>query len=191
MTREPEAVPREAPKPPPPVHVPSLVMVNTGDGKGKTTAALGTLMRSVARGWPTCVIQFMKSPKWKVGEEASARKLGIEWWSAGDGFTWESEDLDESRAIARAAWDLSVRTIAAGDHTMVMLDEITYPMNWGWIETSEVLRVVSGRPEHVNLILTGRSAPQPLIEMADTVTDMRPVKHAYDRGIRARRGIDF
>jgi cob(I)alamin adenosyltransferase len=169
----------------------SLVLVNTGDGKGKSTAAFGVVMRGVARGWRVCVIQFIKSDKWKVGEEKVARSLGVEWLKGGDGFTWESPDLDESRGRAVAAWELAAATIAAGEHELVVLDELTYPVNYGWLPVGAVVGAIRGRPEHVNIVATGRDAPGELVELADTVTEMRKVKHAFDRGIRARRGIDF
>jgi cob(I)alamin adenosyltransferase len=167
------------------------VLVNTGDGKGKSTAAFGVVMRGVARGWRVCVIQFIKSGKWKVGEEKVARQLGVEWLKGGDGFTWESPDLDQSRGRAEAAWRLAAAAIAGGEHQLVVLDEITYPMNYEWISTDEVIAAVTGRPEHVNIVATGRDAPAPLIEIADTVTEMVKIRHAYDRGIKARRGLDF
>jgi cob(I)alamin adenosyltransferase len=170
---------------------PSLVLVNTGDGKGKTTAALGTLMRARARGWKVCVVQFMKSGAWKVGEEQSARALGVDWWTIGDGFTWEAGDLDESEAVALEAWRQARTVISSGDYQMVLLDEITYPMNYGWIATTEVASALRNRPEHTNVILTGRDAPDAIIAVADTVTEMRKVKHAFDRGVQARRGIDY
>jgi cob(I)alamin adenosyltransferase len=169
----------------------SLVLVNTGDGKGKSTAAFGIVMRSVARGWRVCVIQFIKSGKWKVGEEAVGRRLGVDWLKGGDGFTWESPDLDESRGRAVAAWELAAATIAAGEHELVVLDEVTYPVNYGWLPLDAVLEAIRTRPEHVNVVVTGRNAPDALVELADTVTEMRKVKHAFDRGIRARRGLDF
>ncbi len=181
------------PKPPSPpaVNPGSLVLVNTGDGKGKSTAAFGVIMRAVAREWRVCVIQFIKSGKWKVGEEKVGRQLGAEWLKGGDGFTWESPDLDKSEGRAAAAWQLAKAAIAGGEYQLVVLDEITYPMNWGWIDTDEVLEVIRTRPARVNVIATGRNAPPPLIEVADTVTEMVKVRHAYDRGIRARRGLDF
>jgi cob(I)alamin adenosyltransferase len=181
------------PKPPPPPEVRprSLVLVNTGDGKGKSTAAFGVVMRGLARDWRVCVIQFIKSDKWKVGEEKIARQLGVEWLKGGDGFTWESPDLDKSEGRAAAAWQLAAATIAAGDHRLIVLDEITYPMNWGWIDSNAVIEAIRTRPPLVNIIATGRNAPAPLIDVADTVTEMVKVRHAYDRGIRARRGIDF
>jgi cob(I)alamin adenosyltransferase len=183
----------EPPKPPPPPRVRprSLVLVNTGDGKGKSTAAFGVVMRALARDWRVCVIQFIKSDKWKVGEEKIARQLGVEWLKGGDGFTWESPDLDKSEGRATAAWQLAAAAIAGGDYQLVVLDEITYPMNWGWINGDAVIDAISSRPAHVNIIATGRDAPEALVEVADTVTEMVKVRHAYDRGIKARRGIDF
>ena len=170
---------------------PSLVLVNTGHGKGKSTAAFGTLLRSRGRDWPTACVQFLKSGRWRTGEEAMLRQLGVEWFSAGDGFSWESDDLDESRAKAVAAWAFSKELIAAGGHRMVMLDEISYPMNWGWIDAEEVALVLRDRPQDVSVFLTGREMPQVVIDVADTVTEMVPVKHAFQQGIRARRGIDY
>lgn len=170
----------------------SLVIVNTGHGKGKSTAAFGTMLRAVARGWKVCVIQFIKSGKWKVGEEKVARdQLGIDWWTIGDGFTWNSKDMDETQAIAVSAWATAKDKIASGDYDMVLLDELTYPINWGWIEEADVSAAITGRPEHVNIIVTGRDAPQSLIDLADTVTEMTNIKHAFDAGIPARRGIDL
>jgi len=179
-------------RPPPPRERPrSLVLVNTGDGKGKSTAAFGVVMRGVARGWRVCVIQFIKSDRWKVGEEKVARRLGVDWLKGGDGFTWESPDLDRSEGRAVAAWELAAATIAAGEHQLVVLDEVTYPMNWGWISAEQVIEAIGARPERVNIVATGRDAPAALIEIADTATEMVKLRHAYDRGIRARRGIDF
>lgn len=182
------------PTEPPPaatVRAKSLILINTGDGKGKSTAAFGTMMRAVARGWKVAVIQFLKSGGWSVGEEKIARKLGVEWWAVGDGFTWESTDLDESQAIAAAGWEHAKERIASAEYDLVVLDEVTYPVNYGWIDLDDVIESLQGRPEKVNVILTGRDAPSELIEIADTVTEMRKVSHAYDRGIFARRGIDY
>ena len=148
-------------------------------------------MRGVARGWRVCVVQFIKSGKWKVGEEKIGVQLGVDWLKGGDGFTWDSPDLDESRGRAVAAWALAARALASGDYQLVVLDEITYPLNWGWIDSDEVITAIRARPDHVNVVATGRDAPPALIDVADTVTEMTKVKHAYDRGIGARRGIDF
>jgi cob(I)alamin adenosyltransferase len=179
------------PPSPPKVRPRSLVLVNTGDGKGKSTAAFGVVMRALAREWRVCVIQFIKSDKWKVGEEKIAVQLGVDWLKGGDGFTWESPDLDQSEGRAAAAWQLAAAAIASGDYQLVVLDEITYPMNWGWIDSATVVEAIRSRPAAVNIIATGRDAPAALVEVADTVTEMVNVRHAYDRGNRARRGIDF
>jgi cob(I)alamin adenosyltransferase len=169
----------------------SVVIVNTGDGKGKSTAAFGTALRAVARGWKVCVIQFIKSDEWKVGERESAVKLGVEWWAIGDGFTWDSKNMERTEAVAREAWRVAEEKIRSGDYGLVVLDEITYPMNWGWISTPEVVAAIRSRPASVNVIATGRDAPEPLVDLADTVTEMRKQKHAFDAGVRAIRGIDF
>lgn len=183
--------PTEPPEEPESARAPSVVIVHTGDGKGKTTAAMGTVLRAVARGWRVSVIQFLKSGRWRAGEERVARDLGVEWWSAGDGFTWEADDLDRSEGLAREAWEAAAGKIRSGAYDLVVLDEVTYPMAWGWIPVQEVVRVIRERPEHVNVVATGRDASPELVEVADTVTDMRKVRHAYDRGVRARRGIDY
>lgn len=183
--------PTEAPRRQPARRTSSLVLLNTGHGKGKSTAAFGTMIRAVARGWNVSVVQFIKSGKWKVGEEAIGRRLGVDWWTIGDGFTWNSKDMDETEARALEAWRTAKDKIASGDYEMVLLDEVTYPVNFGWIDVEEVVSAIRGRPSHVNVILTGRDAPAELVEVADTVTEMTKIKHAFDRGVRAKRGIDL
>ena len=173
-------------------HVKSVVVVNTGDGKGKSTAGFGIVVRGVARGWPVGVVQFLKSGKWQVGEEKVCRdRLGVDWFAIGEGFTWESADLSEDEAVAQAAWAHARSLIEAGDHRLVVLDEITYPMNWRWIDTAEVVATIAGRPDTVNVVCTGRDAPEELVAVADTVTEMRKVKHVYDTGVLAKKGIDY
>ena len=169
----------------------SLVLVNTGDGKGKSTAAFGTMIRSVARGWPVAVVQFLKSGSWNTGEEKVARDLGVEWFAIGEGFTWDSEDLSRDEAVAREAWDQAASLLVSGEHRLVVLDEITYPMNWGWIDVDEVVAAIRDRSPKVNVVCTGRDAPAALLGVADTATEMRVLKHAYDSGIRAMKGIDY
>lgn len=173
------------------VRAPSLLLINTGDGKGKSTAAFGTMMRAVARGWRVAVIQFLKSGEWSVGEEKIAREIGVDWWALGDGFTWDSQNMDESEAIARRAWEHASSVIAQGEHDLVVLDEVTYPLNWGWVPVDDAVETLNKRPSSVNVILTGRDAPQALVDIADTVTEMKKVKHAFDAGVMARRGIDY
>ena len=186
--------PQEVPSEPPPratVKAPSVVIVNTGDGKGKSTAAFGTAMRAVARGWAVCVIQFVKSGRWKVGEEQSARRLGVEWWALGDGFSWDSTDMDRTEAVAREAWRVAREKLSSDEYGLVVLDEITYPINWGWLDGAGVAQAIANRPAAVNVVCTGRDAPAALVDVADTVTEMRKVKHAYDTGVIAKKGIDY
>ena len=173
------------------VTAPSLVIVNTGDGKGKTTAAIGIVVRAVARGWRVCVVQFVKAAGWRTGEEAVARRLGVEWRTTGDGFTWDAEDLERSAELSREAWASAREAIGSETFDLVVLDEITYPVDWGWIDPDDVAAAIRQRPQRVNVVITGRRAPAPLLDLADTVTEMRNVRHAFDRGVRARRGIDF
>ncbi|MEE9417385.1 MAG: cob(I)yrinic acid a,c-diamide adenosyltransferase [Acidimicrobiales bacterium] len=169
----------------------SLVLVNTGDGKGKSTAAFGVVMRAVARGWPVAVIQFIKSGNWNTGEEKVARDLGVDWWTLGEGFSWDSDDIAEDQAIAQAARDKAFELLKSPNYRLVVLDEISYPMNWGWIDTGEIAAAVTNRSGETNVVLTGRDMPEAIIEIADTATEMRNIKHAYDSGIRAKRGIDY
>ena len=187
---KPGVTPPQSPAPPK-VRPRSLVLVNTGDGKGKSTAAFGVVMRALARDWRVCVIQFIKSDKWKVGEEKIGRQLGVDWLKGGDGFTWESPDLDKSEGRAAAAWQLAAAAIAGGEYQLVVLDEVTYPMNWGWIDSKAVIDTIRTRPAQVNIVATGRDAPAALIDVADTATEMRKIKHAYDAGILAKKGIDY
>lgn len=169
----------------------SLVLVHTGHGKGKSSAAFGTVLRAVALDWPVAVVQFLKSGAWRTGEEKVCRRLGVDWFAAGDGFSWDSTDLDESRAKAVAAWAFTRDLLTAGEHRLVVLDEVSYPMTWGWLDAAEVAAAMAERPRHVNVVLTGRDMAAEVVAVADTVTEMVNVKHAFDDGVRALRGIDF
>ena len=169
----------------------SLVLVNTGDGKGKSTAAFGTILRAVSQSWPVAVVQFLKSGDWNTGEEKVCRELGVQWFSAGDGFTWDSDDIDESRAMAVAAWEFSAELIAGGQYRLVVLDEVSYAMTWDWIDAASVAAALESRPERVSVILTGRDMAEEVIDVADTVTEMVKVKHAFDSQILAKRGLDY
>jgi cob(I)alamin adenosyltransferase len=169
----------------------SLLLVNTGDGKGKSSAAFGVMLRSVAMGWPVAVLQFVKSGEWKVGEEKIGRQLGVEWHSLGEGFTWDSTNLEHDKDVAQQAWKIAADLIAEGSHRLVILDELTYLCTWGWIDTGAVVEALRDRPANVNVIVTGRDCPPEIIEIADTVTEMRKIKHAYDQGITAKKGIEY
>jgi cob(I)alamin adenosyltransferase len=170
---------------------PSLLLVNTGDGKGKSSAAFGVMGRAWARGWRVVVIQTIKADDWNTGERKLADHLGVEWHSLGDGFTWESTDLDETAAKAVRAWAVAKQKLASGDYDLVILDELTYAVTFGWVALDEVLIALRDRAPRTNVIVTGRDAPPELVALADTATEMRKLKHAYDEGISAKRGIEF
>jgi cob(I)alamin adenosyltransferase len=183
--------PTEDPRPDSLRRAPSLVVLNTGDGKGKSSAAFGVMLRALARDWKVAVVQFVKSGKWHVGEEEMGRRLGVDWLSVGDGFTWDSKDLEHDQALARTGWEQAAELIAAGTHRLVILDELTYLCTWGWLDVNAVVAAIRDRPADVSVVITGRDAPPELVELADTVTEMREIKHAYRQGITALRGIDY
>ena len=169
-----------------------LVIVNTGDGKGKTTAALGVILRSWGRGFRICVIQFIKPEESKTGEYLAANKLAIEWHRCGDGFTWLSKDEIESVDFARRGWELAQEKILSGAYDLIVLDEFTYPMYFKWINTVDVVNWLTiNKLAHTHLIITGRNAPVEIVDYADIVTEMKMVKHPYNQGIKGQLGIEF
>lgn len=169
-----------------------LLVVITGTGKGKSTSAFGIMLRSWARGYSVGVFQFVKSGKWKVGEHKAAMTLGsIDWEKMGDGWTWTSRDLDQSADLAREGWEEVRRRIQAERYETLILDEFTYPMSFGWVDTDEVVEVLKNRPGFQHVIVTGRYAPQQLIDAADLVTEVSKLKHPFDEGIRGQQGIEW
>jgi cob(I)alamin adenosyltransferase len=170
---------------------PGLVIVNTGDGKGKTTAALGVLTRAWGRGMRVVMLQFIKKTTGNWGEIRAARKMGVEIIPLGDGFTWLSQDLERDRATARQCWALCREKIESGAYDVVILDELTYPLSFGWLAWEDVRDVLATRDPGMHVIITGRDAIPPLVEFADLVTEMREVKHPYQRGIKAQPGLEF
>ena len=171
-----------------------LVIVHTGDGKGKSTAAFGLALRALGRhhvhGKQVRIYQFMKVPSARFGEHRSFEQLGMPIEGLGDGFSWKSKDLDHSAELARAGWQKARAAILDGQHFLVVLDEITYPLIYGWLPLQDVLDTLRQRPRDVHVCLTGRRCPPELIELADTVTEMTLVKHAYRAGVPAQRGIE-
>ena len=169
-----------------------LVIVHTGKGKGKTTAALGMLFRAWGHGMRVCVLQFIKRKNKNLGEVKAAAKLGIEWHQMGDGFTWRSRDMDETVSKARRAWGLAQEKITSGAYDLIVLDEFTYVLKFGWLDPEEVLTwLAENKPSELHLIITGRDAVPALVEYADLVTDMGNVKHPFEQGVRAQQGIEF
>jgi cob(I)alamin adenosyltransferase len=169
-----------------------LFLVVTGHGKGKSTSAFGMLLRSWARGYRCGVFQFVKSGKWKVGEAKAAAALGgIDWEKMGDGWSWLSRDLDAAADLAREGWRHVKQMIAEERYEFLLLDEITYPLNWGWIDVDEFVATITERPGFQHVVITGRDAPQPLLAAADLVSEIKKVKHPLDAGIRAQQGIEW
>jgi len=171
-----------------------LVIVHTGDGKGKSTAAFGLALRAHGRhhvhGRKVKIWQFMKVPSARFGEHRMFEQIGIPIEGLGDGFSWKSQDLERSGQLARDGWERAKASILSGEHFMVVLDEVTYPLIYGWLPLDDVLATLRARPADVHVVLTGRRCPPELIELADTVTEMTLVKHAFKAGIPAQRGIE-
>ena len=169
-----------------------LLMVFTGDGKGKTTSALGMALRSAGHGKKVCFIQFIKG-SWKYGEIESIKRFKdtIDLHIMGKGFTWKSENIEEDRELARNAWDFSRKIIDSGKYHMVVLDEFTYLLNYNIIDLNSVIEKLIRKPADLHIAITGRSAPEMLTDAADLVTEMRAVKHPYREGITGQIGIEF
>ena len=169
-----------------------LLIVNTGDGKGKTTAALGMAMRAAGHGLKVCFIQFIKG-SWKYGELDAVKKFAgtIDFHVMGKGFTWKSDDLEKDRAAARDAWGLAQAAMTGDKYQLVVLDEFTYLLMYNMVDLQPVMETLAARPKDLHVVVTGRAAPPALIEAADLVTDMQPVKHPLQAGIKAQKGIEF
>lgn len=171
-----------------------LLIVHTGNGKGKTTAALGLLMRAAGRGLKCCMIQFMKSRNDRYGEHEAAEKLGIEVHTMGDGFTWDTKNPEQDRQTARDTWQLCVEKLRSSEYDMMVFDELVYVLSYGMLPVDEVLeefgKIRESQPD-LHIVVTGRDAPDALIQSADLVTEMREIKHPFTAGIRAQKGIEF
>jgi len=171
-----------------------LLIVHTGNGKGKTTAALGLLMRAAGRGLNCCMIQFMKSRNDRYGEHVAADKLGIEVHTMGDGFTWDTKNPEQDRQTARATWQLCVEKLRSGDYDLIVFDELVYVLSYQMLAVEEVLeefRAVREAQPSLHIVVTGRDAPEQMIAQADLVTEMREIKHPFSAGIKAQQGIEF
>jgi cob(I)alamin adenosyltransferase len=171
-----------------------LLMVNTGDGKGKTTAALGVLVRAAGRGLKCAMVQFMKSKSDRYGEHESLEKLGVEVHTMGDGFTWDTKDPAQDIKTSEETWALCVEKMRSGDYDLLVFDELVYVLDYKFLEASAVLAEIAevrkAQP-HLHIIVTGRNAPPELVEAADLVTEMTEIKHPFNAGIYAQQGIEF
>ncbi|GAA3867236.1 cob(I)yrinic acid a,c-diamide adenosyltransferase [Saccharothrix violaceirubra] len=181
-----------------------LVVLHTGEMKGKSTAAFGLALRGWNQGWSIGVFQFVKSAKWKVGEEAAFRALGrlheqtgeggpVEWHKMGEGWSWSRKagTAEDHAAAALEGWREIARRIADERHGVYVLDEFTYPLKWGWVDVAEVVDVLRTRPGHQHVVITGRHAPPDLVDAADLVVEMTKVKHPMDAGQKGQKGIEW
>lgn len=167
-----------------------LLLINTGDGKGKSTAAFGLALRAHGRGKAVKIYQFLKQPAARYGEHRIFEQLGVPIEGLGDGFSWKSRDLEHSAQLARDGWVRAAEAIMSGEFFLVVLDELTYPLRYGWVELQLVLDVLRQRPAFVHVVVTGRGCPQELVDLADTVTEMKLIKHHYEAGVPSQRGIE-
>jgi cob(I)alamin adenosyltransferase len=168
-----------------------LVIVNTGTGKGKTTAAMGLLLRAWGQGLRVCMLQFIKARTANWGEEKAARKIGMEMIPLGDGFTWLSKNIENDKTLARQGWELCRQKILSGNYDLVVLDEMTYVLKYNWLSWEEVRDTFDQRPVGMHLVVTGRYAIPELVAYADLVSEIVEVKHPYRAGIKAQKGIEF
>jgi len=170
-----------------------LILLYTGNGKGKTTAALGLVLRAAGHGYKTAIIQFIKNLE-NTGEIKAAKKIfaeHLEIYPMGTGFTWDAKDRDELRRAAEKGWELAREKIHSGNYSMVILDELTYALNYGLLDQKQVISCLRQKPPELHIIITGRDASAELIALADLVTEMKEVKHPYQQGVKASKGIEF
>lgn len=167
-----------------------ILMIFTGNGKGKTTAAMGTATRAVGHQKKVGVVQFIKGT-WENGERNLLEQFGVPFYVMETGFTWETQDKSTDTAACLNTWQYALKLLNNPEYDLVILDEITYMITFNYLPLDEVISAISSRPAHQNVIITGRGCHRKLIELADTVTEMRPIKHAFDSGIKAQKGIDW
>lgn len=169
-----------------------LLIINTGNGKGKTTAALGMMFRALGHGMHVCVIQFIKG-KWKYGELESAQRFSdlLDFHVMGNGFTWKSADLYKDTAVAREAWEFAKKTISSGKHDLVILDELTYLVKYEMVNENDIVDTLINRPPTMHVVITGRNCSDRIMKAADLVTIMQEEKHPLKSGIAAQKGIEF
>ena len=181
-----------------------LLVVHTGEGKGKSTAAFGLALRGWNQGWRIGVFQFVKSAKWRIGEQTVLERLGrlhdetgeggpVEWHKMGAGWSWTRKEGSEAdhATEAREGWAEIKRRLAAETHGLYVLDEFTYPMAWGWLDVDDVVDTLGSRPGHQHVVITGRRCPEPILDLADLVTEMKKIKHPFDAGQKGQRGIEW
>ena len=169
-----------------------LIIVHTGDGKGKTSAALGIMLRSLIHGFNVAMVQFIKG-KWKTAEQKLTQLFPerLEIFTMGDGFTWNTKNKKQDIKSAKLAWSKCIELVSSGRYDLIVLDEINYVLDYGFLKVNDVLRVIKNKPDNLHIILTGRNAKKSIIKAADLVTEMKEIKHPFRKGIIAQRGIEF
>ncbi len=168
-----------------------VLLILTGNGKGKSSSAFGMVARALGHGLKVGVVQFIKN-RTDTGEEGFFSKLpGVEWHVMGDGFTWDTQNREQDTKTAQAAWAMARRMLQDASFDLVVLDELTYTLQYGYLDADVIVRDLQSRPEMQHVVITGRGAQAALIDIADTVTEMRPIKHAYEAGIRAQKGVEW
>jgi cob(I)alamin adenosyltransferase len=170
-----------------------LVLINTGNGKGKTTAAIGLMLRAWGHDRKVIMLQFVKNPKANFGEHRAAKRIGIEIIAGGAGFVMPgvTGDVEKSASMSREFWRVAAEKINSGEYDMIVLDELSYPLKFGWLDVQEVISVLRNRPDKEHVMITGRDMPEELIEYADMVTEFTEIKHHFNNGIEAQQGIEF
>ena len=181
-----------------------LLMVHQGEGKGKSTAAFGLALRGWNQGWSIGVFQFVKSAKWRVGEQTALEALNrvhaetgqggpIEWHKMGSGWSWARKQGTEEdhAAVAREGWEEIKRRLAAETHQLYVLDEFAYVMKWGWVDIADVVQTLAGRPGYQHVVITGRNPAPEVVEIADLVTEMTKIRHPFDAGQKGQKGIEW
>lgn len=167
-----------------------ILIVLTGNGKGKSTSGFGTVARAVGHGLTACVVQYVKGT-WPCGERDLLSSLGVKFHVMGTGFTWETQDKEKDIAAAQQAWQFSKECLQNPDIDLLLLDEITYMLTYKYLDVEEVVHALSHRPAHQNVVITGRACHRALLDIADTISEVRPLRHAFEQGIKAQKGIDW
>ena len=168
-----------------------VLVVITGNGKGKSTSGFGTILRAVGHGLKTGVVQFIKGAKWECGEMNILKQFPVEHYVMGTGFTWETQSKETDIAAAKAAWEKSKTLLQDPAIDMVLLDEMTYMVKYGYIDLDEIIATLKNRPKMQHVLITGRACHRRLVELADTVSEVQPVKHAFKAGVKAQKGLDW
>jgi len=167
-----------------------IFMVITGNGKGKSTAGFGTVLRAVGHGQKASVVQFVKG-QWPCGERNVLEKLGVEFCVMGTGFTWNTQDKELDTKAAQAAWQEAKKMLIDESQDIVLLDELTYMVSYHYIDVEEVVQAIKNRPPMQHVIITGRACHRALLDIADTISEVKPTRHAFDNGVKARIGFDY